>query len=241
MYRKTCIRENFFQDRISTRATHLLRAEQHWAERFISGEIASGFTVARAHTLQEINDFLDIESAVSRAGKLADTTDSGRYLVSQRRIARYQDKVNRLRNAGYDGEKIAELQGRIEMLKYGYLKTYSSKLKGNLSSPGRGHGSQGIDATYRHIDNAIDLVVLESKYSSNFRMGNDPTSLLSRRIMGQQMSPEWCERNIIKMITGPHQLETNTLGWELGNYGFKRYLNIMNKSGESSLYGLIFQ
>jgi RHS repeat-associated protein len=165
---------------------------------------------------------------------------ASRYLVSGSRVARFQAHVDRLRQAGLTGERLAELQGRVEMLKGGYLRAAPSKLVGNLRNPGRGHGVQGLDQVFRHFDDATDLAILESKYSAGFRMGDDPTSLLSARVMGQQMSHPWVQGNIQRMITGPHTLRTNTLGWELGTQGYSRYMNVMNQAGESGLVGLIF-
>ncbi len=164
-----------------------------------------------------------------------------RYLISERRVQRYQAHVARLRAAGMDGERLAELQGRIEMTKFGYLNAGMSKLRGTYRNPALGHGPQGLDRVYRHIDDPGDLVVLESKYSARFRMGGDPTFLLSpTKSMGLQMGNPWVEGNIFKMITGPHGLRTNALGWELGNRGYRRFMNVLNGQGESALYGLVF-
>jgi hypothetical protein len=127
------------------------------------------------------------------------------------------------------------------MLKYGYLDAGPTKLRGNLRFPGRGHGRQGFDRVFRHVDDANDFVVLESKYSAAFRFGDDPVDLLRQTQHGVQMSTEWSEFTIQRMITGPHPLSTNSLGWQLGQSGFKRYLNVLNDQGQSFVYGLILK
>jgi hypothetical protein len=68
LYRKTCIRENFFQDWKSTRAAHLLRADQLWAERFFSGEIASGFTVATKSGATDVYRSIDAAGETQYVG-----------------------------------------------------------------------------------------------------------------------------------------------------------------------------
>lgn len=129
---------------------------------------------------------------------------SGFNPLSEARIARYQAHVDRLRAAGYSGERLAELQGRVDMLGEGYVRSYSSKLTGNLRIPGGGHGRHGFDQVFRRVGDPTDLAVLESKYSAGFRLGDDPVSLLRNTRMGRQMSMPWCEGTICRMITGPH-------------------------------------
>jgi len=98
------------------------------------------------------------------------------YLVSDKRISRYESKINTLLQAGYGGERLAELQGRIDMLKLGYIRTRGTKLTGTIARPGMGRGQKGIDQLFKHICDPTDLAILESKWSSKFVMGKDPTS-----------------------------------------------------------------
>jgi len=165
-------------------------------------------------------------------------TGETNYLISDRRIARFQANVDRLQAQGMANERLAELQGRVEMLKGGYLAAGPSKLRGTFASPGGGAGVQGIDRVFRHVGDPTRLAVLESKYRGSFRFGSDPTDLLAQTRMGVQMSPEWVEGNIGRMITGPHGLRVNSLGWELGTNGYYRFMNVMNAAGESGLFGL---
>lgn len=181
--------------------------------------------------------------AMSRGRRaLAETAEvAENYLVSERRIQRFQAQVDRLRKTGqHSGERLAELQGRVEMLREGYVRAGQSKLVGNLSRPGRGKGVQGLDQVFRHVDDPSNLAILESKFSGAFQIGSDPTALLKPTKMGLQMSHSWVQRNIFKMITGPHTPRINALGWELGTRGYRRYMNVMNAAGESGLFGLTF-
>jgi hypothetical protein len=172
----------------------------------------------------------------------ADFKPPGTYdLVGEQRIERYQGYVDDLRAAGYSGERLTELQGRVEMMKEGYLSAGSSKLTGNLSNPGGGAGVQGFDQVFRSVSSSNDLAILESKYSAGFAPGKDPAGLLNMtKTMGRQMSSQWIESNISKMVTGPNSLGTNSLGWEIGTSGALRYMNVMNAAGDSVLVGLIF-
>jgi hypothetical protein len=75
---------------------------------------------------------------------------------------------------------------------------------------------------------------------TGFRHGQNPLQFLSNTRAGRQMGSEWMQSNIQRMITGPHPLRTNALGWELGTQGYRRYLNVMGASGDRTLFGLVF-
>lgn len=53
------------------------------------------------------------------------------------------------------------------------------------------------------------------------------------------MSPAWGDHTVFRMITGPHSLQTNVLGWELGNLGYRRYMNVFSSLGQNYTYGVI--
>lgn len=161
------------------------------------------------------------------------------YLTSAGRISRYENHLTRLSQNGYaNTEALAEFSGRIEMLKRGYVLEGDGKLVGNISNPGGGKGSNGIDRVYRNLANPDDLVALESKYRAQFN-GNSPLDLLGDTRYGKQMSTQWMDRKIDQMMFGPHGPRINQLGENLFMNGYQgRYMNVLNGNGSTYFYDL---
>lgn len=94
------------------------------------------------------------------------------YLISDSRIDRYEQHLDRLQANGYQNtEKQAEYSGRIDMLKKGYVLAGDGKLVGNKLNLGYGKGSQGIDRIYSNVNDPYDFAILEPKYRATFTDG----------------------------------------------------------------------
>jgi RHS repeat-associated protein len=134
------------------------------------------------------------------------------YLVSQRRVARYEAKLKQLQASGKRGEKLAELSGRIEMMREGFLRAghgiYQEQTRVITTASGkqirRRVGGKGIDSIYSdqaqfvgsgyssrldyHAalargDAGGNLAILESKWRSRFSIAGMAESLLGRGIL----------------------------------------------------------
>ena len=156
------------------------------------------------------------------------------YLVSAARAERYRTLLrgiqSRMNVAGtLDNAakaRIGELMGRAEMMEQEYL----FKAYGKINASGH-----GIDQVFSHYATG-DLALLESKFSGAFTAGSNPMNLLGRGYGAQQMSQPWVNAVIQEM-----RMSNPTLANELLNSPSlmqNRFMNVMNKSGESFFYQL---
>ena len=92
-------------------------------------------------------------------------------------MARYKRAIQRLQRSGYaentakrnhknkyrgrHNERLAELAGRVEMMKRGYLRVGNGMFN---------NSRHGIDGVYRRFGEETDIALLESKYNGEMAM-----------------------------------------------------------------------
>lgn len=163
-----------------------------------------------SQTIRIVDAGHDVDRAGDAARMVAHTSDP--YLVSARRIARFEAKLKQLQVSGAKGERLAELSGRIKMLKEGYLReghgmyevqTRVIKIPTSGKEIKKRVGGKGIDSVYSKYDDFVksgfesrieyraalaggevsgSLAILESKWRGRFSIGGMVESLLGRGI-----------------------------------------------------------
>lgn len=212
-----------------------------------------GARVLRKATGEAIDAFKASDDVVE---KVVDATGGGAedYLVSQRRITRYEAKLQQMVSSGtHRGEKSAELSGRVEMLKQGYLKEghgiYEAQTRLITTASGkqvrRRVGGKGIDAVYRKHGTDNDFAILESKWRKDFSIGTNPESTLGRGIRNrgrsgpayfEQMSTGWI-REVRNRLLGSSVPGAQRIGGLLDLHGYgARYINVLNRHGGTVLH-----
>jgi len=215
------------------------------------------------------------------ARRLASSGDE-LYLISQRRVARYQARLERLmqnpntvwrsRTLGSrlaDGtrakgafkgsrkERLAELSGRIDMMRQGQLRLGAGKYT----------SIHGIDAVYYDYRTALasgftskldyrealargrvngQLSVLESKYRNEFS-GNpesilgpgikDPNPVVGGPTHFRQMSDDWIDQVVLRLrgSGAPGRMEMGTILYR-HQHSLAKYINVLTPQGRLPLH-----
>jgi RHS repeat-associated protein len=185
------------------------------------------------------------------------------YLVSARRAERYNQLLRRVQASGAKtvrpsqsilrdpeklqrfvtrqrakrrgfNERLAELQGRVDMIAERNLKL----------GPGKYSGNKGIDAVFFNVDNPSQLSILESKWRKDFALdplsAANPETLMGRGIKNprgpgylRQMSPDWI-REVQRRLVQSDDPSVRLMGRILARHAnAERYVNVLNQQGRS--------
>jgi RHS repeat-associated protein len=219
-----------------------------WEQALAAGSVIVPFGGARVLRKATGAGF---DAARGTANIVDATEDAQHYLVSQRRIARYEAKVQQLQQSGAGGARLAELSGRVEMLKRGYLREghgiYEAQTRLIKTKSGkeirRRIGGKGIDSIYRRFGTEGDVAILESKWRSRFSVGGMVESLLGRgildpnatgRVYFRQMSHDWIDEVILRLRQSdvPGARRAYEL---LDGRQYSRFANVLNSKGQAVL------
>jgi hypothetical protein len=217
----------------SGQAVHLAIKGDKWGAAGAAGEALLRFfgmsvQLIQARRMEAAAAVLNLQFTKAQLPRLSDG-----YLTSAERIARYRARIGQLSDAGWDGERLAELQGRLEMLEGGYLKAGHGKYNS------AGHG---IDAVYQHSKSG-DVAILESKWRATWNGTSSPRGV--RGLMGrgygyEQMSDEWVNAVIARMsVSSSPYAQRMAVFLQTHGYQYK-FVNVMTGKGLSLLFGILW-